>query len=94
MKNNISILKQIVLLHFGIVHDPCHSILCLNGGECDTTGNCAMCACPPGYTGKVCETGKHIIQVRADNCGPVLWDLEVNLIKTKQSKIKQNAIFS
>ena len=37
--------------------DECDPSPCLNGGHCVDGVNDYTCKCPPGYTGKDCETG-------------------------------------
>lgn len=45
-----------------VVIDNCASGPCQNGGSCINSINGYMCACPPGYTNKECQTrGFHFI---------------------------------
>ena len=40
--------------------DPCLKAQCNHGGTCVRTGytQAWTCACPPGWTGNICQTGK------------------------------------
>lgn len=40
-----------------IILVPCDSNPCLNSGTCTNNGaSNFICSCPPGYTGRTCET--------------------------------------
>ncbi|XP_030641426.1 protein crumbs homolog 2b [Chanos chanos] len=39
-----------------ISDNVCRAKPCLHGGECQVTWNDFVCLCPPGFTGKTCET--------------------------------------
>lgn len=34
---------------------PCDSQPCFNEGVCDSVGNVAVCSCPEGFSGQLCE---------------------------------------
>lgn len=38
--------------------DECANVICGNGGTCTDKINGFQCTCVPGFTGKLCETGK------------------------------------
>lgn len=44
--------------------DECHSNPCQHGGSCHDRSNGYTCACRPGYSGTVCQTGKHILLMK------------------------------
>lgn len=38
------------------VADRCSKVPCRHGGKCLTSGETAVCLCPLGFTGDLCET--------------------------------------
>ena len=44
-------------IHFSTDIDECMSAPCFNGGSCGDAVNGFECACVPGYSGSLCETG-------------------------------------
>ena len=49
---------RLVICHFsGPSVNPCQSIPCLNGGNCQVIGNIFTCSCLAGFVGTRCETG-------------------------------------
>jgi hypothetical protein len=36
--------------------DRCSKVPCQHGGQCLTSGETAVCLCPLGFTGDLCET--------------------------------------
>lgn len=41
----------------------CDANTCSNGGTCYDHGDAFRCACPPGWGGNTCNTGKHLVLV-------------------------------
>lgn len=39
-----------------LVVNPCSSLPCLNGGDCNLEGDEFSCTCAPGFAGDFCES--------------------------------------
>lgn len=51
--------RLILSTEFLFPDNACLFAFCDNGGTCiedSTTADCHRCQCPPGYTGKICES--------------------------------------
>ncbi|RUS68939.1 hypothetical protein EGW08_023302, partial [Elysia chlorotica] len=59
--------------------DPCSGYICLNGGRCVSKSGQAVCACPNGYTGTICQTILSVM-IKEGACPPVPADASGNCL--------------
>lgn len=78
---------------FGLtVIDNCASAPCQFGGVCTNAVNTFTCACPPGFTGHVCDEGewqiKYFFQINAFFCVDNFKAVELNFVFKKDLFLK------
>lgn len=53
----IAILIDIYIIYLFLLEDPCHDVICQNGGLCLS----GLCGCVNGFIGRRCEMSKYIM---------------------------------
>lgn len=70
-----------VYFFFNADIDECASHPCQHGGTCRDGVNMFSCFCPPGFTGRMCQTGKKMYEGCWDRMYPTLLFCDLNHVE-------------